>query len=164
MEDIEEQERWLTQHGPKLILFARQWVPTHADAEDVFHSAFIRFWTRKEEVTHPVSFLYSCVRTTALNWIRSQVRREKHERNALPQPLFQQDSDLVEEAERVKEIEQALVGLSAQRREVVVMRIWGELSFPQIGEVLGISSITADTCYRSALKQLHAKLDERIDR
>ena len=42
------------------------------------------------------------------------------------------------------------------------MRIWGELSFPQIGEVLAISSSTADTRYRSGLKLLRLELDGKV--
>ena len=163
LEDINDQAQWLNEQAPRLILFARQWVPSHADAEDVFHNAFIRFWRQRERVNNPFPFLYSCVRTAAINWRRAHGRRDKHERSVEPQSLFQTDRDKLADAETDKAIEQALLRLADEQREVVVMRIWGELTFPQIGEVISISSSTADTRYRSALKQLHAELDRRIN-
>lgn len=89
-------------------------------------------------------------------------RREKHERALHPEPLFATDQDLLAKAEADEAIEEALLRLSDQQREVVVMRIWGELTFPQIGEVLSISSSTADTRYRSGLKRLRLELDGKI--
>jgi RNA polymerase sigma-70 factor (ECF subfamily) len=161
-EEIDDQTRWLSEQAPRLILFARQWVPCHADAEDVFHTAFLRFWQQKDGVRDPIPFLYTCVRRVALNWRRERGRRQNHERAANPQPIFATDQDRLAEAETDEAIEEALLRLSDEQREVVVMRIWGELSFPQIGQVLSVSSSTADTRYRSGLKCLHLELDGKV--
>jgi RNA polymerase sigma-70 factor (ECF subfamily) len=93
-----------------------------------------------------------------MNWRRQRGRRKKHERALKPQPLFASDHDRPAEAETEQAIEEALRGLPAAEREVVVMRIWGGLSFPQIGEALSVSSSTADTRYRSGLKRLRLAL------
>jgi len=98
-----------------------------------------------------------------MNWRRERGRREKHERAVNPQPLFATDQDPLAKAETDEAIEEALLRLSDEQREVVVMRIWGELTFPQIGEVLSVSSSTADTRYRSGLKRLHLELDGKVN-
>ncbi|NLS91272.1 MAG: sigma-70 family RNA polymerase sigma factor [Planctomycetaceae bacterium] len=157
-----DQTRWLNEQAPRLILFARQWVPCHADAEDVFHTAFVRFWRERDRVRDPLPFLYTCVRRAALNWRREQGRREKRELAVGPEPLFATDQDRLVKAETDEAIEAALLRLSDEQREVVVMRIWGELTFPQIGEVLSISASTADTRYRSGLKKLRLALDGKV--
>lgn len=162
MEEINDQTRWLSEQAPRLILFARQWVSCHADAEDVFHTAFVRFWRQRDRVRDPIPFLYACVRTAAANWCRERGRREKRERDAFPEPLFATDQDRLAKNETDEAIEEALRNLSEEQREVVVMRIWGELTFPQIGEVLSISASTADTRYRSGLKRLRFELDGKI--
>jgi len=41
-----------------------------------------------------------------------------------------------------------------------VMRIWGELSFPQIAAVLNVSDNTAKSRYRYALTKLSEQLAE----
>jgi len=114
-------------------------------------------------VRDPIAFLYACVRTAAMNWCRERGRREKRERALNPQPLFTTDHDELTRTETNKAIEEALSRLSDEQREVVVMRIWGELTFPQIGEVLSVSSSTADTRYRAALKRLRLALDEGVN-
>ena len=162
MEENNDPTQWLSEHAPRLILFARQWVSCHADAEDVFHTAFIRFWRQRDCVRDPIPFLYSCVRNAAVNWRRERGRREKHERFN-PRPLFATDQDQMAKAETDEAIEEAILRLSDEQREVVLMRIWGELTFPQIGEVLSVSSSTADTRYRSGLNRLHVELDEKIN-
>ncbi|HYR59119.1 MAG TPA: sigma factor, partial [Chthoniobacteraceae bacterium] len=54
--------------APKLLLFARQWVASAADAEDVVQTAFVKFW-RRQPGAQPEHYplLYSAVRTTALD-------------------------------------------------------------------------------------------------
>ena len=47
MEDADNDDSWKTWfqlHGPKLLLCARQWTRSLADAEDVVQEAFVRFW------------------------------------------------------------------------------------------------------------------------
>lgn len=164
MEATNDPTRWLSEQAPKLILFARQWVCCHADAEDVFHTAFVRFWRQRDRVRDPVPFLYACVRSAAINWRRERGRRERRERAVGREPLFATDQDRLAKAETDEAIEEALGRLPDEQREVVVMRIWGELSFPQIGEVLSISPSTADTRYRSGLKRLRLELDEKMSK
>src|SRR3712207_4188050 len=68
------------QLAPKLLLFARQWVPCAADAEDVVQAAFVRFW-RKQPDAQPEHYplLYAAVRTVALDLLRSNDRRGRRE-------------------------------------------------------------------------------------
>ena len=163
MDEIEDQTRWLGEQAPRLILFARQWVPCHADAEDVFHTAFIRFWRDRNGVRDPTAYLYACVRTVAISFHRAGFRRSMHERAARTEPLFASDSDELIVGETNQAIENAVRALPDELREVVVMRIWGELTFPQIGDVLSISPSTADTRYRAGLKQLRLALKEKVE-
>ena len=45
-------------------------------------------------------------------------------------------------------------------REIVVMRIWGELGFAEIADVMDLSVSTAHTKYVSAIKQLRLILEK----
>ena len=50
MEELAENEswrHWFRRHGPRLLLCARQWTASMADAEDVVQEAFVRFWRRQ---------------------------------------------------------------------------------------------------------------------
>src|SRR4249919_1638357 len=76
-------EPWRTcyaQLAPKLLLFARQWVACQADAEDVVQNAFVKFWRHRPEAdTEHYPLLYAAVRSSALDFLRTESRRGKRE-------------------------------------------------------------------------------------
>jgi RNA polymerase sigma-70 factor, ECF subfamily len=151
---------WLDQHGAALVLLARQWVASHADAEDVVQEAFIRFWRSRHRVAEPAAYLYASVKHCALDWQRGRKRQSKREEAAARpegEPLF---AGPLEQEERRAAIAAALVNLPENQREVLVMKIWGGLSFPQIALALRISANTVASRYRYALAKLREQLAE----
>ena len=151
---------WLDRHGPALVLLARAWVPTRADAEDVVQDAFVRFWRARARAADPTAYLFACVKRGAQDWLRArgrQVRRETAAARPEGEPLF--DGPL-EQAERRAAVAAALATLPEAQREVLVMKVWGGLTFAQIGEALGVSPNTAASRYRYALERLSGQLAE----
>ncbi|HTK74334.1 MAG TPA: sigma-70 family RNA polymerase sigma factor [Gemmataceae bacterium] len=155
---------WLDAHGPALVLFARQWVPGRADAEDVVQEAFLRFWRSRHRAADPAAYLFACVRRCALEWLRGQSRRSRRELASAREE--HSDPSLlvgpIEQEERRVAIEAAMGQLPAEQREVVVLKIWGELSIPQIASALEVPVNTAASRYRYALARLRATLSERV--
>ena len=151
---------WLDRHGPALLLLARQYVPSHADAEDVVQEAFIRFWRAKTTVKDPTAYLFASIKSCSLDWQRGrrrQVSREEHAAKREAEPLFASNS---EQHERQAAVEAALSELPADQSEVLVMKIWGELTFSQIAAALDLSPNTAASRYRYALAKLRETLAE----
>lgn len=155
-------KEWFETYGPKLLLCARQWTRSLADAEDVVQEAFVRYWRHQRELPgDPQALLITSVRRAALDLARREGRRlareEKadgglEEREGIFEPL-PGDGD-----ERRAEIEVALQRLPIEQREVLALKIWQELTFEQIGETLGISPNTAASRYRYALGALRKEL------
>jgi RNA polymerase sigma-70 factor (ECF subfamily) len=153
---------WFDAYGPKLLLCARQWTRSLADAEDVVQEAFVRYWRHQRELPgDPQALLITSVRRAALDLARREGRRALREekadgglesREGIFEPL-PGDGD-----ERRVEIETALAQLPAEQREVLVLKIWEELTFEQIGELLDISPHTAASRYRYALAALRKEL------
>jgi RNA polymerase sigma-70 factor (ECF subfamily) len=150
---------WLDRHGAALVLFARQWVSDFADAEDIVQEGFLRFWRSRHRADDPVAYLYACVRRFALEWLRGRSRRARREEIAAKSDQQLLVSAL-EQDERRKIIEAAMQSLPAEQREVLVLKIWGELTFPQIATALEISANTAASRYRYALAKLREQLAE----
>jgi RNA polymerase sigma-70 factor (ECF subfamily) len=50
--------------------------------------------------------------------------------------------------------------LPPKQREVIAMKIDGELTFAEIGAVLGVSANTAASRYRYALEKLRRSLED----
>ena len=140
------------QLAPKLLLFARQWVASVADAEDVVQAAFIKFW-RHQPNAGPEHYplLYSAVRTSALDLLRTDSRRGRREQVIATDPDEPFFDDTIERNENTELIQSALQNLPEAQREVLVLRIWGDLSFAEIATTLGDSINTVASRYRYAL-------------
>jgi RNA polymerase sigma-70 factor (ECF subfamily) len=160
--DSEEWTIWLDQRLASLILLARQWVPARADAEDVVQEAFIRFWRSRHRVSDPAAYFYACVKHVALDWHRNRKRRSRREEATARPEATTLFTGPLEQGERRAAIEEALRDLPENQREVLVMRIWGGLTFPQIAAVLQISDHTAKSRYRYALAKLSEQLAEEL--
>lgn len=140
------------------MLFARQWAASHADAEDAVQEGFVRFWRSRDRAEDPTAYLYACVRSVAIEMTRSSLRRDRREQATARcdyAPLF---ACPVEQDERRAAIESALAALPAVQREVVVMKIWGGLTFPQIAAALDVPNDTAASRYRYAVAKLREQL------
>jgi RNA polymerase sigma-70 factor (ECF subfamily) len=156
MEDVATHEDWkvcFSQVGPGLVLFARNWVRSPADAEDVVQEAFVKFWRRNHNIENR-ALLYATVRSIALDFIRRDTRRARRESVAVAETEQSTEPKFAMEDESQQALAAAIDGLPAEQREVLVMKIWNELTFSEIGNALGISQNTAASRYRYALGAL----------
>jgi RNA polymerase sigma-70 factor, ECF subfamily len=157
MEDVvTHEESWkvcFAELGPGLVLFARQFVRSIADAEDIVQEAYVRFW-RKQHSIENRGLLYATVRSVALDLLRKDSRRARREAAAsadmeqTTEPQFDFDDG------SQRELAAAIDLLPREQREVLVMKIWNELTFAEIGAALEISQNTAASRYRYALSSL----------
>jgi RNA polymerase sigma-70 factor (ECF subfamily) len=85
-------------------------------------------------------------------------RRKRHEVDAVPPSATGEMFDALDREEFIRSVETALRGLPPEQREVVVLKIWGELTFAQIGDALAINPETAASRYRYGLGRLQTTL------
>jgi RNA polymerase sigma-70 factor (ECF subfamily) len=92
---------------------------------------------------------------------RSQRRRDVREASArrADESAFEHSLD---RAERQALIESVMNQLPGDQREVVVMKIWGGLTFAQIAQGLKIPAATAASRYRYALARLTSELSQEL--
>lgn len=153
--------RWFQHYGPKLLLCARQWTRSTADAEDVVQEAFVRFWKHQRHLPgDPMALLVTSVRRAAIDLGRRADRRSQREERAGAEsdPPAAQFVSTLEDDERRVAIEDALQRIPPEQREVLVLKIWAELTFEQIAAELGLSPNTAASRYRYALAALRREL------
>jgi RNA polymerase sigma-70 factor (ECF subfamily) len=160
MESIARHENWkscFSEVAPGLLLFARQWVHSAADAEDVVQEAFVKFWRRNHNVNNR-ALLYAAVRSIALDFVRRDIRRARRETTAFGEadPAIEPQFELDDDTQSA--LAAAVDSLPGEQREVLVLKIWNELTFSEIAGTLGISQNTAASRYRYALSNLKKTL------
>ena len=151
---------YFDQWAPALLLFARQQASNPGDAEDIVQEAFVKVWKKYGHAKTTKALLYSAVRTTAIDFSRSFSRRKIRENRVYEEGegdsiWFQRR---LETEERNTLLEEAVQQLSKDQQEVVVLKIWGELTFQEIASTLHISNNTAASRYRYALDHLKKHL------
>ncbi len=164
MEDLPDHDSWkmwFHRFGPKLLLCARQWCRSHADAEEVVQDAFIRFWRHQRGLPgEPMALLVTSVRRAAFDLARSTDRRTWREEQSFvgTGDDFAWFESSLEGEERRAALEEAMRRIPSEQREVLVLKIWAELTFEQIAAELQLSPNTAASRYRYALAALRNEL------
>ncbi len=156
MESIVSHEDWkncFAELAPALLLFARRWTHSRADAEDVVQEAFVRFWRRQHSLENR-GLLYATVRSAALDRLRGEQRRSRREAVASLDNAGHCEPVFAPGDEGQHLLAAAIGRLPNEQREVVVLKIWNELTFAEIAVVLEISPNTAASRYRYALTAL----------
>lgn len=162
---------WLEEHGPRLLLFARQQTRSQEDAQDILQDALVKLVKKLQDGTFSggqeawMPYLYTALRRLAIDVGRRDDRRRRREDLVSGDSVFKQgevehpwfDSESSDDEVR-SQIEVGLKDLPPKFAEVIVMKIWGEQTFAQIGEALEISPNTAASRYRYGLEALKKKL------
>ena len=157
----DEWRRWIADHAPKLLLFARQMARSEADAQDLVQEALAECWQRNSTGTPPLPWLFATIRRRAIDLARREDRRVNREQTVAltdTQPWFDTG---VEQREFSRMLQTALAELPPEQREVITLKIWGELTFAEIGHALGIPANTAASRYRYGLTELR-KLTKQV--
>ena len=157
-------KRWFRENGSRLLLFSRQQTRSQADAEDVLQEAIVRLWrTAGSDPDSPPPSLplaYTSIRHTAIDLARRNIRRTRREQKSeyvvdeLSESSDWFGTDALEEKERNAVIAKAIRELPDKFREVLTLKIWGDLTFAQIADTLNIPMNTAASRYRYALEAL----------
>ena len=163
---------WLDEAGPTLMLYARQQTRSEADAEDVLQDALVQLVQAVEGGTFQGgprqwrSFVFTAIRHKAIDYGRRAETRKNYEENnaedmtVLEEPWLSAESDKEDMRE---DVESALRKLPQEQAEVVVLKIWGELTFQEIAERTGQNLSTITSRYRYAMTALRGVLAEYKD-
>lgn len=149
----------------RLVRLALTITRNQHDAEDAVQTALLRvaddplILCRAE---NPWPYLLRMVRNEALLILRK--RKRIHPLARWAEMITQRFIDQTEQDEQHRAVWGALQKLPVEQTEVVVLKIWEELTFAEIGEVLHISPATAASRYRYGLEKLERKLSAQLDR
>jgi RNA polymerase sigma-70 factor, ECF subfamily len=143
-------------HQCALQRFVEQHLGDRAAADEIVQMTFVQAYTRLASFRAQASFktwLYS----VALNLCRDRARSEKR-RAAVPiedaLEMMPATQPSLEEVVVGATVQRRVAALPDRQRSVLSLRIWGDLSFRDIGSLLGISENSAKVSYHHAIRRL----------
>ena len=144
--------------APALVLYARQWLESES-ARDAVQEAFVRLMQQAVEPDHPKAWLCRTIRNAALDQHRSHRRRTQREQAAAaPEAWFDPGVQALADAAAVQA---GLAALTPEQREVIVLRIWNDLGWADIAQLVHAPVSTVFSRYRAGLAAMRSRLEER---
>jgi RNA polymerase sigma-70 factor (ECF subfamily) len=154
--------RWFDGYAARLVLYARQWLPA-GEAEDAVQEVFVRLMRQRAAPDNPAAWLFTAVRREAADRCRSNTSRRRRERVVAQgrRGWFENDPAAPIDAASA---ESAIAELPASQREIVVLRVWGGLSFSAIAEVTGSPLSTVFDQYQAGLAGIRQRMGSPCNR
>lgn len=148
-------DTWVANHAPKFLLYARQLARCEADAHDLVQEAVIEAWGRQPSGgPPPLALVFATIRRRSIDLARSEDRRNDRESRVAEDTDHIWFDSGVEDRERDRLLQKAMSSILDIYREVVILKLWGELTFAEIAEALDIPANTAASRYRYGLEEL----------
>lgn len=148
-------QRIYEDYGPLIYSVVLEILQNRADAEDVASEFFIHLWdiapTYRPSKGHR-AWMLTIARNMAIDYMR---KRKKENLTAEIPDYLQPGEEFPEDRVCHKiSLEQSLKLLKEEEREVVNLKIMGELTFKEIAAILKKPQGTVAWCYRTAIQKL----------
>lgn len=146
-------------YAARIYAYVRSLGAAPSLAEDVLQEVFVKLATRSGQsgaVKSLKPYLFAAARNELRRWSTRLLRRGEIRPGHLT-GLFEVAAPGVP-ADEAAALEDALSELPAAQREVVVMKVYGGLTFAEIAEVMQRSVNTTASRYRYALEKLKSLL------
>lgn len=133
-------------------------------AADVVQETFAYFFRKIPDYRPEVkttTFLYRVARNRCLNIIESRRRRPAAPLDEIPEAestVERDPADLADRKDQACRAGTALMSLSPDHREVVVLRIEKDMTYPEMANILGIPEGTVKSRLHLALSALRKKM------
>jgi len=153
-------ETLVSRYQRGLFNIALRMLGSYEDARDCAQVAFVKAYEHLHtfDASHKFfSWIYRILKNECLNVLRA---RRPSEPVSLNWPSADHTSDSLESRERQRAVQTALLALTPEYREVVVLRHFTDLSYEDIATTLGIPVKTVKSRLYSARQRLGALLAE----
>jgi len=147
-------EQLFRAHQLELREFVNRYVDSWETAEELVHDVFVAIWARRQDWTVQGgirAYLFGAVRNRALSHLRHELLERRWRASADPglmgDPERHSDNEgqrNLEREERARLVRQVLSELPERCRQAVTLRWQRQLSYAEIGEVMGISIKTVE--------------------
>lgn len=156
-------------YAADLLTLASNLLYDSSAAEDILQEVFISFVKSVDRFRLRGSlkgYLSTCVANRARDYIRQKKRRPSVAVNEAAQMTSDVKSPIqsVICSEELQKLKQAINHLPYEQREVVVLRVHGEMRFRQIAKLQGVCLKTALSRYRYGMDKLRSMLNGEVQK
>ena len=161
-------ETLIRRHATPLLTFIQRMVGDRHHGEDLFQEVFLAVWLKRSQfhVGRPFKpWLYAI----ALNQCRAAFRRQRaaapislDDGQVAPVAAGRGPPETAVASETATLVADAVALLPPQQRAVVVLRLWQQLSYPEIADVLECAETTVRSHMHHGLCALRKYLEPRM--
>ncbi|GBU07589.1 DNA-directed RNA polymerase sigma-70 factor [Bacteroidales bacterium] len=168
-------ERVYINYFAKLKRFAKEYVISEAEAENIVHDVFLELWEKKEALNFPinlVAFLFTAIKNRSMDYLKHEmlVRQTskylKEEQNMILQMKFESleafDQNIADENALEALIQKAIDTLPEKCKEIFVMSKIEGKKHKEIALELNISINTIESQMGLAYKKLRVELKDYL--
>lgn len=143
-------------HKDALYSFLLSLTRSEVETKDIFQAVFLKVARRPSLLGNRKdsrAYLLKMAHNLWIDQIRREIRRTEIYEELRPAIQFEESQD-PDQQFFAEELGAALDKIPEEQRAVVHLKVWEEMTFQEIGEILRISSNTAASRYRYALDKL----------
>ncbi len=149
-------------YGEKMYHYLALRLGSTQDAEDVLQETFCRlarYSVRWAFVRNPKAFVFTALRNEANRFLAKRIKR-RAEGVSNPQE-WDRLASVIDDPPEISSANLARVlgELPDEQREVIVLKIFQDLSFKEIASVCGLSINTAASRYRYGIERLRSSME-----
>jgi RNA polymerase sigma-70 factor (ECF subfamily) len=137
---------------------------SHADADDILQQTFVGLARTREKlasVRNLTAYLFAAARNEAARFLERRERENRYQETLARETdhLGSENKEL-HHRETAEWVAASLAALSEPLREVLILKVYGELTIREISEITGLPRGTVATRYRTALERLREQMVE----
>ncbi len=143
-------------YAQQLLRSILKLVPSHEEAQDILHDAFVRAqlnWEKRNPFSPIKWWLEAIVKNLAIDYLRKQKHYENSDKIALVDGSLNVEEDIILK-EQIKAISPSVKKLSPRQRQVLTMYIIDRSSITNIATTLGIKEKVVKMYLNRAKKRL----------
>lgn len=148
-------------HSRGLYNLVYRFLGDPGSTDDVVQESFVKAFQSIESFRGDSSFkswIYRIAANGAKNVLRSRGRRVEVDLEDVPIAVVHRDFSRLERGQTAIVLKQAVAGLAPRQKQVLELRIYDDLSFKEIAEVLDCPFDTAKANFRHAILNLKKSL------
>ena len=161
--DHEAFQSLVNQYDRRLFYYLMRFTNRREEAVDVLQEVWITVFRRRRKLRSPAAFrvwLYQIAHDKVVTLVRQNVREE-----AIHERLLDEQGNTAEEADPISDnaelVHHALDKLSAEHREVLVLRFLEDLSLEEIAQLLRCSLGTVKSRLHYAKQAIKSRIEKR---